>query len=122
MIIQDKKLAEFAGRSVGTILSKEEGIALLDAYHQHVAAVDNGRFNDAVKTASKWSRIVTKTWSRDGRTLRRGDVIFVKKGCDGFGACMVTRSESRTAQGTVWTCGWDEVREHSTLAISLKEA
>lgn len=122
MIIQNKKLAEFAGRPVGTILSAKEGENLLSAYHKHVEELDQARFAEAVKSAPNFARVITKTWSRDGRTLRRGDFVFVKKNCDGLGACMVTRSKSRTAQGIVWTCGWDEVAEHSTLAIALKEA
>jgi hypothetical protein len=116
MILNNAKLAKFAGKPLGTILSEDEGVALMRAYRQHGKAVANARFAEAVKAAPNFSRIVTKTWERNGRSLHRGDVVYVKPHADGLDAAMVTRSKSRTAKGMVWTCGMDEVREHTTMA------
>jgi hypothetical protein len=116
MILTNPKLAKFAGKPLGTILSDDEGVALMRAYRQHGKAVANARFAEAAKTAPDFSRIVTKTWERGGLSLHRGDVVYVKTRADGLGAAMVTRSKSRTAQGMVWTCGMDEVREHTIMA------
>ncbi len=120
MIVTNAKFAEFAGKPLGTILSDEESAVLWEAYRQHGEAVANARFAEAVKTAPDWSRIVTKTWNRGGQSLHRGDVVYVKINADGLGAAMVTRSKSRTAKGMVWTCGMDEVREHTTMAQSAR--
>lgn len=120
MIVKNKKLAKFANLSVGTILGKEEGDKVLDAYREHVRAADQARYDNAVKSADTFARIVEKTWQSNGLSLRRGEIVFVKKNCDGLGSCMVTRSKSKSAQGTVWTCGWDEVVKHSSLAADVK--
>lgn len=121
MKVTDKKLAAFANLPVGTWLSTEEGKDLLHRYHAHVDELEQARFDGAAKTAPNFSRIVTKTWSRNGKSLHRGEVVYVKKGCDASGSCMVTRSKSRSAQGFIWTCGWNEIEEHSVLAISAKK-
>ena len=113
MILTNPKLAKFAGKPLGTIIPAEEGRDLIRAFQKSAA---NTRFAEAVKTAPDFSRIVTKTWERNGQALRRGDVVYVKTRADGLGAAMVTRSKSRTAQGMVWTCGVDEVREHTIMA------
>ena len=121
MKITDKKLAVFANLPVGTWLGAEESKDLLYRYRAHIDELEQARFDEATKTAPNFSRIVTKTWSRNGMSLRRGEVVYVKKDCDATGACMVTRSKSRSAQGFVWTCGWNEVEEHSVLAISTRK-
>lgn len=121
MKVTDKKLAAFANLPVGTWLSTEEGKDLLHRYHAHVDELEQARFDGAAKTAPNFSRIVTKTWSRNGKSLHRGEVVYVKKDCDASGSCMVTRSKSRSAQGFIWTCSWDEIEEHSVLAISAKK-
>lgn len=120
MILNNAKLSKFAGMPLGTILSAEEAKALFEAYHQHGKAVADAKFAEAVKTAPDFSRIVTRTWERGGQSLHRGDVIYVKTRADGLGAAMVTRSKSRTAQGMVWTCGMDEVREHTIMAQHVR--
>lgn len=116
MILTNPKLAKFAGKPLGTIVSDEDGRDLIRAFRAFQKSAANAKFAEAVKTAPDFSRIVTKTWERNGQALHRGDVVYVKTRADGLGAAMVTRSKSRTAQGMVWTCGMDEVREHTIMA------
>lgn len=121
MKITNNKLAAFANLPVGTWLCAEESKDLMRRYYAHIDKLEQAKFDKAVKTAPDFSRIVTKTWSRNGKSLHRGDVVYVKKDCDASGSCMVTRSKSRSAQGFIWTCGWNEIEEHSVLAISAKK-
>ena len=117
--VQNKEQAEMFGLPVGYVLSKAEEARLRPLWEQHLVAQDEVRYQTSVSSAPNNAYVVTDTWQRNGKSLRRGEVVYVKAVCDGLGAAMVTRSKSRTAQGFMWTCGMDEIRAH---AIEAKRA
>lgn len=119
-IIENKKLADFANKVVGEIVSDDEYKQLRAAFNAERKAADKARYNDSLVKAPKDAYIVTKTWQRNGISLRRGEVVYVKNHADGFGAAMVTRSKSKSAQGFVWTCGMEEVHQHAAKAKDLR--
>lgn len=119
MVISNKKLAEFANVPMGTIVTDEEGKAIIAAFNAKRAEEDEERYRNALATANRFAYIVTDTWTHGGISLRRGEVVFFKHGCDGDGMVMVTRSKAKTAQGLIWTCTPEEAHAHAAKAASL---
>lgn len=79
---------------------------------------DTKRFNRNILDNRRGARLVTKTWSRGGRSLRRGDVVFIKRINPNLADFMV--SFTRSAQGFCWTCTIEEIEEHTELAYVLR--
>ena len=119
--VQNKEQAEMFGLPVGYVLGKAEEARLRPLWEQHLREQDEARYQAAVSSAPNNAYVVTDTWQRNGKSLRRGEVVYVKAECDGLGAAMVTRSKSKTAQGFVWTCGMDEVRAYAAQAKMLRK-
>ena len=119
MIVNNKKLAQFAGIAEGTILSDDEFEAVLVAFNAKRAEEDEERFQDALATAPNNAHVVTDTWTHGGICLRRGEVVYLKRDCDGLGSVMVTRSNAKTAQGFIWTCSLEEAEAHCSHVIDL---
>ncbi len=120
--IQNIEMAEMFDLPVGHICSAEEEAAIKPVWSKHLADTDNARFAVAVETANDHAYIVTDTWQRNGKRLRRGEVVYVKGNADAMGSVMVTRSKSKSAQGFVWTCSMDEVHRHAAKARDIREA
>lgn len=121
--VQNSKQAEVFGLPVGYVLGKAEEARLRPMWEKYLEEQDEAHYRDAISSAPDHAFIVTKTWQRNGRSLRRGEVVYVKGDADGLGAAMVTRSKSHSAQGFVWTCGMDEVRANTCkVAKARKDA
>ena len=118
--IQNTEMARMFNLPVGLVLSKKQEAVIRPTWHAYLTAKDDQRFNQALATADKFARIVTKTWSNGGKTLRRGEVVYINPKADGLNHAMVTRSKSRTGVGFIWTCGMDEVRAHSKLVAQAR--
>lgn len=118
--IKNHEMASMFRLPIGHVCSDAEEAAIKPVWSKHLAKRDEARYADALANAPKHAYIVTKTWQRNGISLRRGEVVYVKNHADGLGAAMVTRSKSKSAQGFVWTCGMEEVRQHAAKAKDLR--
>lgn len=118
--IQNREMADMFNLPVGYVLGKAEEARIRVAWEQHLLAKDDARFDKALGSAPSHAFIVTDTWQRNGRSLRRGEVVWMKPDCDAFGAVMVTTTRG-SAQGFVWTCSKDELDAHATKAWRLRK-
>lgn len=98
--------------------STDDRVAAARKYAKYRKNEDNKRFNRNILDNRIGARIVTKTWSRGGRSLRRGDVVFIKRINPNLADFMV--SFTRSAQGFCWTCTIEEIEEHTELAYVLR--
>ena len=109
--VDTDKASAILGLPVGYVVYNDEKSAeLRDRYRKAIEAEDNARFEEAVKTCPKGARVVTKSWQKNGITLRRGTVIFTHQ-LSGLGGVLVTHTKSRRT--TIWTCGWNEIKRNT---------
>ena len=118
--IKNHEMASMFRLPIGHVCSDAEEAAIKPVWSKHIAERDETRYANALANSPKHAYIVTETWQRNGISLRRGEVVYVKNNADGLGAAMVTRSKSKSAQGFVWTCGMEEVHQHAARAKDLR--
>ena len=119
-VINNKKLAQFAGIAEGTILSNEEFETILAAFNAELVKKDEERFQNALSIAPNYAYVVIDTWTHGGRCLRRGEIVYIKRDCDANGSAMITRSKNKTAQGFIWTCTPEEAEAHCSTVASCR--
>ena len=117
--IQNREMADMFGLPVGCIVPEGDRERVSAEWSRHLTERDEARYAHAVETAPDYAHVVIRTWQRDGKRLRRGDVVYVVPNVDGMGAAMVTRTKSRMSM--IWTCGMEEVREHTVLGWQTRE-
>lgn len=108
-----RKMNEFLGRDRNATMTQELADATYPEWRKAVAAEENRRFADALKSAPCGSYVVKDTWSHGGRTLRKGTVVYAYGTRDIFGHIMVRIRKS--SQAMPWTCGIEEFEEHTVL-------
>lgn len=118
--IQNQEMASMFRLPVGHVCTDAEEATIKPAWSKHLAERDEARYSEALAMAPNHAYIVTETWQRNGTSLRRGEVVYVKGNVDMYGAAMVTRSKSKSAQGFIWTCGMEEVHQHAAKAKDLR--
>lgn len=109
-----RKMNEFLGRDRNAFMTQELADATYPEWRKAIAAEDDQRFTDAIKSAPHGSYIVKDTWSRDGKTLRKGTVVYIYDTRDIYWHIMVCTRKSR--QAMAWTCDKEELKEHTVRA------
>lgn len=113
------KMNEFLGRDRNAFMTQGLADATYPEWREAIAAEDDQRFTDAIACAPHGSYVVKDTWSRGGRTLRKGTVVYTYDTRNIFGEIMVCTSKSR--QTMAWTCGKRELGEHTVHINRNKE-
>ena len=109
-----RKMDEFLGRDRNAIMTQELADATYPEWRKVIAAEDDRRFADALKSAPCGSYVVKDTWSHGGRTLRKGMAVYTYDTRDIYGHIMVCTRKSR--QAMAWTCDKEEFEEHTVRA------
>lgn len=109
-----RKMNEFLGRDRNAIMTQELADATYPEWRKAIAAEDDQRFADALKSAPCGSYVVKDTWSHGGRTLRKGMVVYTYDTRNIYGHIMVCTRKSR--QAMAWTCDKEEFKEHTVRA------
>lgn len=110
-----RKMNDFLGRDRNAFMTKELADATYPEWRKAVETEDEQRYADALETAPRGSYVVKDTWNRNGGTLRKGTVVFIYDTRNIFGEIMVCTSKSR--QTMVWTCGKEELKEHTVKVL-----
>lgn len=113
------KMNEFLGRDRNAFMTQELADATYPEWRKAIEAEDEQRYADALETAPHGSYVVKDTWSRDGKTLRKGTVVYIYDTRNIYGHIMICTSKSR--QAMVWTCGKEELSKHSVHINRNKE-
>lgn len=107
------KMNEFLGRGRNSFMTQELADATYPEWRKSIENEDEKRYADALESAPHGSYVVKDAWSRDGKTLRKGTVVYAYDTRNIYGHIMICTSKSR--QAMAWTCSKSELAAHTTF-------
>ena len=109
-----RKMDEFLGRDRNAIMTQELADATYPERRKAIAAEDDRRSADALKSAPCGPHVVKDTWGHGGGTLRKGMAVYTYDTRDVYGHIMVRTRKGRRAMAR--TCDEEEFEGHTVRA------
>lgn len=127
--VTSQKVADILDLKVGYVaFSSEEETQLKRELNEFLKKQDEERYAKNLLDAPKHAYIVTETWQTAGHSFRRGDIVYIKKHTPvGFSAngivhqFLVTTTPSKSCQRGVYTCGIEEITQHTQRVQELRK-
>lgn len=111
MIVTNKKLAEYAGWTLGQIVADVEFEKINAQYNAENAEKQERAYKAAIEAPENGKWVVAKNYTVNGRTLVRGTVIYVSR-ISGLGGYRIQHTRSR--QTVFATDGMRNIMAHCT--------
>ena len=127
--VKTKKVADILNLKVGYVtFSSEEEAQLRRKLKEFLKNQDEERYAKNLLDAPNHAYIVTKSWQTGGCSFRRGDIVYIKKhtpiGISKKSTVyqfLVTTTPSKSCQYGVYTCGIEEITQHTQRVRELRK-